>query len=131
MAKEAGNLFINYKLLGQHIREARRVRSISREVLAEALDVSVDYMAKVEHGGRYINLERLAEISLFLKMPMEDLIVGCVDAERDFQPVINALLPETIDTIHTLLKGRSPKVMGLAVSLVSEVVKAMSEPDIV
>lgn len=131
MAKEEGNLFVNYKLLGQHIQEVRKSRSISQETLAEVLDVSVGHIGKIERGERYINLERLAEISLFLKVPMEDLIAGCIDAEKDFKSAVNAELPEILEMIHTLLKGQPQKVMRLSVSLISEVVKALNEPDIV
>ncbi len=130
MAKKEGNLFVNYKLLGQHIQEVRRSRSISQEALAEALDVSVGHIGKVERGERYVNLERLAEISLFLKVPIEELIAGCIEAEKDFQPVVNPQLPEILTILHTLLKGQPQKVMCLAVSLVSEVVKAFNESDI-
>lgn len=131
MAKEEGNLYVNYKLLGQHIQDVRKSRSISQEMLAEMLDVSVGHVGKIERGERYISLERLAEISVILKVPMEDLTAGCINAEKNFQPVVNASLPEIMDRMHTLLEGQPQNIINLAVSLVSDTVKLLNESDVV
>lgn len=121
--------YVNYKLLGAHIQTARRARHITQEMLAERLDVSVGHVGKVERGERIVNLERLAQICLIIGTPIEDIIAGCVDKERDAIPVLSPLTRTQVDTIHTLLKGQPKRTVELATALVREVVRAMNQPE--
>ena len=49
--------------LGERVREQRRVRGLTQEALAEALDLSVAYVSLIERGGRnppYTTVEAIA-----------------------------------------------------------------------
>lgn len=118
--------FIDYELLGKHIQIARKSKHITQEMLAEKLNVSIGHVGKIERGERVINLERLAEISVLLKVPIEDLIAGCVKQERDAIPVVNVMTQEKVDIIHTLLKGQPDRIVNLATTLVHDVVQGLS-----
>ena len=120
---------INYRLIGRHIKAARKARRMTQEMLAEKMDVSVGHVGKIERGDRLINLERLAQICLILQVPIEDMIAGCVDKELDASPVINALTQEKVDTIHTLLKGQPRKVTDMVTEVVHDIVKGLNKPD--
>lgn len=121
--------YLNYQLLGRHIQSARKARNITQEMLAERMNVSLGHIGKIERGERLINLERLAEISILLRVPIEDLIAGCIDRERDSIPVINALTHEKVDVIYTLLKGQPEKVVNLATTIIRDIVNGLNEPD--
>ncbi len=67
---------IDYKLIGERIREARKKRGWSQERLSEAIDVTTVYISRVERGGSGINLKRLAQISKALDTSLEYLVGG-------------------------------------------------------
>ena len=56
---------IDYKLIGERIKEARRKAGLSQEKLAEMIDVTTVYVSKIERGGQ-INLKRLSPIEKIL-----------------------------------------------------------------
>lgn len=118
-------VYVNYVELGRHIREARKARSMTQEMLAERLGMTIGHLGKIERGERMINLERLAEISVLLQTPIELFIVGCVSQE------LGRLAPENIETeqigqvFETLLKGRSPKTVELVLAVSNQIVKGM------
>ena len=120
---------INYRLIGRHIKAARKARRMTQEMLAEKMDVSLGYIGQIERVAKLINLERLAQICLILQVPIEDMIAGCVDKELDDIPVINALTQERVDAIHTLLKGQPRKVTDMVTEVVHDIVKGLNKPD--
>ena len=74
---------IDYKIIGQRIRESRKKRGWSQEMLAEELDVAVAYISRVERGCQ-VNLKRLAQISIVLGIKLEYLITGVVVKEKHY-----------------------------------------------
>ena len=62
---------IDYKLIGERIKEARRKAGLSQEKLAEMIDVTTVYVSKIERGGQ-INLKRLSQMSIALNVTMEN-----------------------------------------------------------
>lgn len=75
---------IDYKLIGQRIKEARMKKSWSQEKLSEAIDVAVAFLSRVERGGTPINLKRLSQISIALDVPLEELVTGIVVEGKDY-----------------------------------------------
>ena len=59
---------IDYTLIGQRIKEARKKKGWSQEKISEEIDVAVGYISRVERGNP-INLKRLAQISNALDVP--------------------------------------------------------------
>ena len=74
---------INYKVIGQRIKEARRKKGWSQERLSEEIDVAVPYISRVERGDQ-INLKRLAQISTVLEVRLEYLITGVVTQDKNY-----------------------------------------------
>ena len=66
---------IDYKLIGERIKEARRKAGLSQEKLAEMIDVTTVYVSKIERGGQ-INLKRLSQMSIALNVPIEKILNG-------------------------------------------------------
>lgn len=67
---------IDYKLIGGKIKEERKKRSMTQEVLAERLDVSIGYISQVERGITKISLDLLGAISATLGCDVATLITG-------------------------------------------------------
>ena len=80
-SERGGYVIIDYKLIGERIKEARGIKNVTQEKLAELVDVSVAYISKVERGGQ-INLKKLAQISLVLEASMEFLVTGIVAEDK-------------------------------------------------
>ena len=72
---------IEYKVIGRHIRAARTNKQMTQEAVAEAIDMSCAHFGKVERGERPINLQRLAQLSALLEIPLEALVEGAVVAD--------------------------------------------------
>ena len=62
------------KFLGKNIKKYREEKGLSQEKLAEAVDLSREYVARVETGVKRISLKKLFEIVDVLGIKCSDLI---------------------------------------------------------
>ena len=76
---------ISYKIIGRHIKAARKAKGFTQEQAAEMLGITTVHYARWERAERCINLPRLAEISQKFCVPLEHLLAGCVS---NVQPII-------------------------------------------
>ena len=65
---------IDYKLIGERIKRARKARGITQEAMAEKLNVSIGYVSQVERGVTKISLDLLASISSILDYEISGFI---------------------------------------------------------
>ena len=65
---------INYKLIGNRIKCRRLERNLTQEKLSELLDISPEYISKIETGKVEVNLKRIAQICLTLDCGLEYLL---------------------------------------------------------
>ena len=65
---------IDYKLIGERIKQARKARGLTQETLAEKLNVSIGYVSQVERGITKISLDLLGAISSILGCDVAALI---------------------------------------------------------
>ena len=70
---------VSYKVIGRHIQEVRKRMKLTQREIAEKLNMSDTYYGKIERGECRTNLERLAQISVLLNVPLEDLLSGCME----------------------------------------------------
>lgn len=115
---------VSYKVIGRHIREARQLKDLTQEDLADKLGMSSTHLGKLERGERNINLERLGQISLLLEVPLETLVAGAVTeniaAETNLPSQNNAAF---LQSMEQLTKGCSAKSLNLMLRLCREVVR--------
>ncbi|MBO5207353.1 MAG: helix-turn-helix transcriptional regulator [Clostridia bacterium] len=57
---------VDYKLIGQRIKVARKAKGLTQEQLSEKLDVSVGYVSQLERGVTKISLDTLGAIAVLL-----------------------------------------------------------------
>lgn len=69
---------VSFKIIGRHIQAARKKCNLTQEQVAEAMEISAAHYGRLERGEREVNIERLAEISVLLQVPMEKFVEGCV-----------------------------------------------------
>ena len=53
---------LDYKIMGERLRNARQAKGLTQDKLAEILDVSIAFLSRIESGKTRINLVRLNEI---------------------------------------------------------------------
>lgn len=74
---------IDFKIIGERIREARKKAGITQEELSEILDVTVGFISRMERGKTEVNLKRLGQIARILDIPLEELVSGTTpDSEK-------------------------------------------------
>lgn len=99
---------IDYKIIGERIREARRRRGWSQERLSEEIDVATAYISRIERGSSQVNLKRLAQISKALGTSLEYLIGGTItDAP-------NYLDKELYETLLTCTPAKQRLIYNIA-----------------
>lgn len=75
---------VDYKIIGQRIKEVRRSKGWSQEKLSEKIDVTTVYISRIERGDSKVNLKRLAQISRVLDTRLEYLIEGTVTDSHNY-----------------------------------------------
>jgi len=54
---------IDFRLIGQRIKQQRKIHGLTQEKLAEELSVTVGYVSQIERGRVKVNLEMLGKIA--------------------------------------------------------------------
>lgn len=67
-------MHIDYKLIGERIKRVRQSRTMTQEVLAERLNVSIGYVSQVERGVTKISLDLLGAICAVLDCDIAGLV---------------------------------------------------------
>ena len=73
--------YVSHKVIGQHIRDARKAKSLTQAKLAELLGISTLHYGRLERGDRPASLEQLARIADLLGVPTLSLLDGCLPNE--------------------------------------------------
>lgn len=76
---------IDYRAIGNRVRQRRLDNNLTQEKLAELLEISNEYMSKIETGAVQVNLKRLAQLSLALSTPIEHFLVGTIMKAEDYK----------------------------------------------
>lgn len=76
---------IDYKLIGSRVKQKRLEKGHTQESLSEILEISNEYVSKLETGAIKINLKRLAEISVILETSLEFFLVGTIIHGEDYK----------------------------------------------
>lgn len=94
--------------LGEHVRDLRVRRGMTRAILARDSGVSVRYLAQLESGDGNISILRLRQVAQAMAMPLEEIIrVGPEQAAELtlLQQFITRLSPSQLAEAGTLLRG--------------------------
>ena len=67
---------IDYSIIGQRIKKARKDKNLTQEQLAEKLDVSIAFLSRIERGSSQINLKRLSQVCEILGITEGDILNG-------------------------------------------------------
>lgn len=104
---------IDYKLIGSRIKLERKKKSMTQELLAERLDVSIGYISQVERGITKISLELLGAISDVLCCDVASFISGSTVSGNNY-------LTDELACEIAGLNGRKRKLLLEFARLLSE-----------
>ena len=65
---------MDYKGIGQRIREYRKLRSFTQEELAEEIGISPTHMSHIETGNTKLSLQVLVDLSQILEVSADSII---------------------------------------------------------
>ena len=67
---------VDYTVIGERLKKARKDKHLTQEQLAEKIDVSIAFLSRVERGSSQINLKRLSQICQILEVTEGDILNG-------------------------------------------------------
>ena len=108
---------MNYELLGQNIRQARKKQSMTQELLAETVDLSTVFISQIENGARKPSLETVYNIAKVLGVTIDGLL-----ANNESQVVI-----EPHPEIELLLHNRTEAEVRLITDVTREILRHLKE----
>lgn len=95
---------IDYKLIGNCVREERLKYNLTQEKLAENVGISASYLGLVERGERILSVETLVRLSIALNVSTDTLLKATLDnVERDTFSLQFALLTNGLDDLQKLM----------------------------
>ena len=111
---------INYSLIGNRIKAARKAKGLSQSELSELIDKSVGYMSYIETGSKKPSLETLIQIANALDVTIDELLSDNISAAS---PVSNTQLN------HLLADGSAyeKRVILLSVQSIKDAIR-ISKP---
>ena len=75
---------VDYTLIGNRIKQARKEKGYTQRVLAERLDVSIGYVSQLEHGITKISLDLLGAIAGILEKDISYFVSGSNFTANDY-----------------------------------------------
>lgn len=91
-------MHIDYKLIGSRIKEKRKSKKYTQEVLAEHMNVTVGYISQIERGITRVNLDTLAQISNILECDIASLITSSNITNSDYLTTDITVLLRQLDS---------------------------------
>lgn len=98
---------IDYKLIGERIKRARKTKGMTQETMAERLNVSIGYVSQVERGITKISLDLLGAISSVLDCDVAALVSESAVHANDY------MVSELVEEIGKLDNRKRKYIMEI------------------
>lgn len=67
---------VDYLVIGNRIKQARKLKGMTQEKLAEEMNLSIAFLSRIERGNSQINLKRLSQICEILDVSEGEILNG-------------------------------------------------------
>ena len=97
---------LDFKAIGNRIRQQREFLGYTREYLAEQLSVSVNFCRDIEIGAKGMSIQTLAKLSDILKLSTDYILFGNT-LSNEAEPLLmmlNSCKPEKRKYVDDILK---------------------------
>ena len=107
--RNGGILAIDYTIIGERIKQARKACNMTQEVLAEKMDVSIAFLSRIERGSSQINLKRLSQICNILGTTEGKILNGVSSnsttyLDSELSNILKNCSPEKTKLIYDIAK---------------------------
>ncbi len=75
---------IDYKLIGERIKQRRKKRGYTQDIMADFLGYSSGYVSQIECGTTHVNLDTLARICNYLECDISEIIGASNNANMGY-----------------------------------------------
>ena len=98
---------LDYKVIGQRLKNARIAKNLTQEDLAEKIDISVAFLSRVERGNSHINLKRLNQVCNLLDVSEGYILNGAFSnstnyLDKEFSELLKSCSPEKQRLIYNI-----------------------------
>ena len=101
--RELNKMQNTYTEFGKKLKALRKIRRMTQEELAAAMNISKTSIVNYEHGARKIPLELIIKFAEFFKVSLDELI-GLNIANRDKEHIIFSNSPRMIELTNRWYK---------------------------
>ena len=100
---------IDYILIGQRLKNARKEAGLTQEFIAEKLNLSIAFVSRIERGDSHINLKRLSEFCDLLNVSEGEILNGVSISNTnylttEFNDILKKCSPEKQKLIYKISK---------------------------
>ena len=97
---------ITKKEIGKIIQNYRKQKGLTQDELAEKVDISTNYLSKVERGINILNTETFLKMANILSFSLEDFGVEIKsdNANKEQQELLTKILSTTPNKVRLYLK---------------------------
>ena len=109
----------DFKAFGQAIKEARKAKGISRNQLADRLNIAPRYIASIENSGQHPSLQIFYEFVTFLGVSVDQFFFPNEETDKSTQR----------RQLDSLLAGISDKGLRIVTATAKEVKEVETEDE--
>lgn len=100
---------VDYNVIGERIKSARKVCNMTQEQLAEKMGVSIAFLSRIERGSSQINLKRLSQVCEILCITEGEVLNGSSNESSkyldfEFANLLKQCSPEKQKLIYDIAK---------------------------
>ena len=104
---------MNYTLIGERIRKARKEVNMTQEEFAEEIGVSVGYINQIETGKKCFNLKRFNEIVNIFDKPISYFVEGTETPEQ-------STIKEITDLLYNVNADKLNMIKNVIIAILEE-----------
>lgn len=75
---------LDYKIIGERLKEARIDKKLTQEKLSNKLEVSIAFLSRIERGSSHISLKRLSQICDILEVSEGSILNGTSGKSKNY-----------------------------------------------
>lgn len=100
---------VDYNVIGERIKSARKACNITQETLAEKMGVSIAFLSRIERGSSQINLKRLSQICSILGTTEGEILNGVSSSsasylDSELSNILKECSPEKVKLVYDIAK---------------------------
>lgn len=101
---------IDYNIIGERLKKARKNKMLTQMELSEDLGISIAYLSRIEKGSTQISLRRLSQICDVLGISEGTILNGTNEKSKEYlssemQELLNKTTDEQKKLIYEVVKS--------------------------